>query len=278
MNRIVKKEYLAPGIKLFEVEHKLIAEKALPGQFVIVLCSEKSERIPITIADKNPKKGTITLILQEVGRSTIEIGKLKEGDELLSVVGPLGLPSEIEKFGTVVCIGGGVGIAPLYPIAKALKEKGNNTIGIIGARSKELLILEDKFRKVTDELYITTDDGSYGRKGFVSDELKRLINVGYSIDRVWAIGPAIMMKVVCEVTKPYKIKTIVSLNSIMVDGTGMCGACRVEIGEETKFACVHGPEFDGHKVNFDLLIKRLNSYIKEEKEALYAIRESLNKR
>jgi len=265
---------LAPENKLFEIMQPSIARKAVPGQFVVIIHSEKGERIPLTIADTNKVKGTITIIFQEVGKSTMELGTFKEGDRLQDVIGPLGKPTEIEHYGTVVCVGGGVGIAPLYPIAKALKEAGNKVIGILGARTENLLILEKEFKEITDELYITTDDGSYGRKGFVSDELNRLIEEGYKITRVWAIGPAIMMKVVSEVTRPHNIKTIVSLNPIMVDGTGMCGCCRVEVGGETKFACVDGPEFDGHLVDFDLLMKRQAMYKKEEKQALESYQKS----
>jgi len=273
-NRIVRKEELAPENKLFEIMQPSIARKAVPGQFVVIIHSEKGERIPLTIADTNKVKGTITIIFQEVGKSTMELGTFKEGDRLQDVIGPLGKPTEIEHYGTVVCVGGGVGIAPLYPIAKALKEAGNKVVGILGARTKDLLILEKEFKEITDELYITTDDGSYGRKGFVSDELNRLIEEGYKITRVWAIGPAIMMKVVSEVTRPHNIKTIVSLNPIMVDGTGMCGCCRVEVGGETKFACVDGPGFDGHLVDFDLLMKRQAMYKKEEKQALESYQKS----
>lgn len=272
MNKIIRKEILAPEIKLFEVENALIANKALPGQFVIIRCSQKGERIPLTIADTDRLKGSITIIFQEVGKSTFLLGTFNQGDEILDVIGPLGRPSEIERFGTCVCVGGGVGIAPLYPIVKALKNKGNKIISIIGARTKELLFFEKDIKEFSDELYITTDDGSYGRKGFTADVLKGLINNGEQINRVIAIGPVIMMKVIADVTREANIKTIVSLNSIMVDGTGMCGACRVEIGGETKFACVDGPEFDGHLVNFDLLTKRLGIYLKEEKEALEKFR------
>lgn len=267
MNEILRKEVLAPEIKLFELKTPLIAEKILPGQFVVVRAYEKGERIPLTVADTDKEKGSITIIFQEVGKSTAYLGMFKEGDTILDVIGPLGKPSEIEKVGTVVCIGGGVGIAPVYPIVKALKEKGNKVISILGARNKELLILEKEIREFSDELYITTDDGSYGRKGFVSEELKRLIDEGKKIDRVVTIGPSIMMKVVSDVTRAHKVKTIVSLNPIMVDGTGMCGACRVEVGGETKFSCVDGPEFDGHLVDFDLLMKRQAIYLKEEKES-----------
>ena len=268
VNQIIRKEELAPNIKLFEIDQPLIARKVQPGQFVVVRHNEKGERIPLTVADYDSDHGTITIIFQEVGKSTYEMGELTVGDTLLDVVGPLGQPSEIANYGTVVCIGGGVGIAPVYPITRALKDAGNHTIAIIGARTKELLFWEERFREISHELYITTDDGSYGRKGFVSDELQRLIDDGYKIDRVWAIGPAIMMKVVCDVTRPHKIKTIVSLNPIMVDGTGMCGACRVEVGGETKFTCVDGPEFDGHLVDFDLLMKRQSIYKEQEKLAL----------
>jgi len=268
VNQIIRKEELAPNIKLFEIDQPLIARKVQPGQFVVVRHNEKGERIPLTVADYDSDHGTITIIFQEVGKSTYEMGELNVGDTLLDVVGPLGQPSEIANYGTVVCIGGGVGIAPVYPITRALKDAGNHTIAIIGARTKELLFWEERFREIVHELYITTDDGTYGRKGFVSDELQRLIDDGYKIDRVWAIGPAIMMKVVCDVTRPHQIKTIVSLNPIMVDGTGMCGACRVEVGGETKFTCVDGPEFDGHLVDFDLLMKRQSIYKEQEKLAL----------
>jgi len=274
LNKILRKVELAPAIKLFEVEVPLIAEKALPGHFVVVRACEEGERIPLTIADTQKDRGTITIIFQEVGTSTKKLGLLAEGDEIIDVIGPLGKPSHIDKFGTVVAIGGGVGIPPVYPITRAMKQAGNKVISIIGARTKELLILEDEMRKVSDELCVTTDDGSYGRKGFVSDELQSLINQGRKIDRVIAIGPTIMMKVVCDVTRPYNIKTIVSLNPIMVDGTGMCGACRVEIGGETKFTCVDGPEFDGHEVNFDLLMKRQRIYLKEEEESLKLFEQS----
>jgi len=268
VNQIIRKEELAPNIKLFEIDQPLIARKVQPGQFVVIRHNEKGERIPLTVADYDRDRGTITIIFQEVGKSTYQMGELNVGDTLLDVVGPLGQPSEIANYGTVVCIGGGVGIAPVYPITRALKAAGNHTIAIIGARTKELLFWEERFREISHELYITTDDGSYGRKGFVSDELQRLIDDGYKIDRVWAIGPAIMMKVVCDVTRPHQIKTIVSLNPIMVDGTGMCGACRVEVGGETKFTCVDGPEFDGHLVDFDLLMKRQSIYKEQEKLAL----------
>ncbi len=267
MNRIVDKKKLAEGINLFEIETPLIARKRNPGQFVIIRIDEKGERIPLTIADVNIKKGTITIIVQVVGKTTEHLGTLNKGDCLLDVVGPLGQPTQIEKFGTVAAIGGGVGQAVCYPIAMEMKDAGNYLISIIGARTKDLVILEDETKKFTDELYITTDDGSYGRKGFVTDLLKELLDGGKKIDLVLASGPAIMMKFVSLMTKEYGIKTIVSLNSIMVDGTGMCGVCRVEVGGKTKFACVDGPEFDGHEVNYDLLMKRLATYKEEEKLA-----------
>jgi len=268
MNRIVKKATLAPAVKLYEIDNPLIAQKALPGQFAVVRISEGGERIPLTIADSNPDKGIITLIVQEIGKTTIHMGLLEEGTDILDVIGPLGVPSEIENFGTVVMVGGGIGIAPIYPITKAMKAAGNKVISIIGARSENLLFYIEKMKAVSDEFVITTDDGTSGTKGFVTDELKRIIDNGTKIDRVVAIGPSIMMKMVSEVTRPYKIPTIVSLNSIMVDGTGMCGACRIEVGGETKFACVDGPEFDGHKVDFDLLIKRQSMYLEQEKESM----------
>lgn len=267
MFKIIEKQDIGENMALFEVQAPKIANKAQAGQFVIVRIAEKGERIPLTIADYDRKKGTITLIFQEVGCTTKKMRMLEAGNNLLDLVGPLGEPTEVENFGTVVCIGGGVGIAPIYPIAKALKEAGNRVISIIGARNKNLLFWEDKMQAVSDELFITTDDGSLGQKGFVTDVLKQLLE-NEKIDRVWAIGPMIMMKFVCQVTKPAEIKTIVSLNPIMVDGTGMCGACRVQVGDETKFACVDGPEFDGHLVDFDLAMRRLAYYKDEEKRAL----------
>jgi len=267
MNRIIKKKRLTEGVNLFEIEAPLIANKRKPGQFVILRINEKGERIPLTIADVNKEKGTITIVAQVVGKTTKHLGSLNPNDNLLDLVGPLGQPTHIEKFGMVVAIGGGVGHAVCYPIARAMKEAGNYLISIIGARTKELIILEDETRKFADELYITTDDGSYGKKGLVTDQLKEIIDKGKKIDLVLTAGPAIMMKFVSQLTKQYGIKTIVSLNSIMVDGTGMCGACRVEVGGKTKFACVDGPEFDGHEVNYDLLMKRLATYKEEEKLA-----------
>lgn len=277
MNEILKKIELAPQIKSFEIKAPLIAKKTLPGQFVVIRTHEEGERIPLTVAKADKQRGTITLIVQEVGKTTKYLGLMREGDEILDVIGPLGKPTHIDRFGTVLCVGGGIGIAPIYPITRAMKEKGNRVISIIGARSKELLILEDEMREVSDELHITTDDGSYGRRGFVTDELRRLLEEGERIDRVMAIGPVVMMKAVAEVTRPHNIKTIVSLNPIMVDGTGMCGACRVEVGGETKFTCVDGPEFDGHQVNFDLLLARQRIYLEQEKRSLELFERTLER-
>jgi NAD(P)H-flavin reductase len=268
MNEILEKRVLAKGINLFKINNPLIARKAQPGQFIVTRLNEISERIPLTLQDFDPKKGTINIVVQEVGKSTVEMGLVKKGDRMLDIVGPLGKPTEVENFGTVVCVGGGVGTPEIYPVARALKNKGNRVIAIIGARSKTLLIMEEEMKAFSDKLMITTDDGSYGMKGFVTDALQQVIDENKVVDRVFAVGPVIMMKAVSEKTRPYKIKTLVSLNPIMLDGTGMCGVCRVEVDGKTKFACVDGPEFDGHLVNFDLLMQRLNTYVKEEKESM----------
>ncbi|MBC7075100.1 MAG: sulfide/dihydroorotate dehydrogenase-like FAD/NAD-binding protein [Syntrophomonadaceae bacterium] len=268
MFKILRKEVLASSIKLIEVLAPEIAAKAQPGQFVILRIDDKGERIPLTIADFNRKKGFLTLIFQEVGRTTFDLGKLKEGDSILDLVGPLGRTSEIKKFGEVICVGGGVGVAPLYPITRALKEAGNKITSIIGARSEEFLILTEEMKAVSDFLYIATDDGSAGRKGFVTDVLQGVIQGGARPDLVIAIGPLVMMKAVSDLTRPHEIKTIVSLNPIMVDGTGMCGACRVSIGEETKFACVDGPEFDGHLIEWSIAELRSRMFQNEEKIAM----------
>ncbi|MBU1627827.1 sulfide/dihydroorotate dehydrogenase-like FAD/NAD-binding protein [bacterium] len=266
---IIEKKELAKDVKEYVVKAHKIANKAKPGQFVIVRMHEQGERIPLTIADFDTTSGTITLVVQEIGKSTIEMDKIcNAGGYILDVVGPLGVPSHIEKYGRVICIGGGIGVAPVYPIARALKAAGNNIISIIGARSKELLIWEKRMRNVSDELLITTDDGTYGIHGFVTTELSRLLNEKLEINLVFAIGPVVMMRAVCGVTKPYNLKTFVSLNPVMVDGTGMCGACRVTVGNVTKFACVDGPDFDGHLVDFNELICRQNTYRDHEKIAL----------
>jgi ferredoxin--NADP+ reductase len=267
MYKIIKKVELAPNIRLIEVNAPEVARKAKPGQFVIIRVDEKGERFPLTLAEWEPKKGTITIIFLEVGVSTRKLAAFRVGDEILDVVGPLGNPSDIKHYGSVAVVCGGVGTAAAYPIAKALKEAGNRVISIIGARTEELLILEDEMRSLSDELYISTDDGSRGHKGFVSDVLKMLIEKGYLFDIVYVIGPPLMMRATADVTKPHSMKTIVSLNPIMVDGMGMCGACRVTVGGETKFACLDGPEFNGHLVDFDELIKRLRAYLSEEKQA-----------
>jgi ferredoxin--NADP+ reductase len=268
MYKILKKTELAPKIKLVEISAPEVTRKANAGQFVILRIDETAERIPLTLVDWEPKKGTITLIFLEVGLSTLKLGALEVGDEILNVAGPLGNPSEIKHYGSVAAVSGGVGTAAVYPISKALKEAGNRVVSIIGARTEELLILEDEMKSCSDEVYISTDDGSKGHKGFVSDVLKMLIEKGHHFDIVYAIGPTLMMRATANVTRPYSIKTIVSLNPIMMDGMGMCGACRVTVGGETKFACVDGPEFDGHLVDFDELLKRQRVYLAEEKQAV----------
>jgi ferredoxin--NADP+ reductase len=268
MNEIVAKQELAEQIKLIKINAPQIAKKAQPGQFVILRMDDKGERIPLTLVDWEKDNGAITLIFQEVGVSTKKLGMLKVGDEIPNVLGPLGTPSDIKSNVSVAFACGGVGTAAAYPIARAFKEAGDKVISIVGARNKDLLILEDKMKDVSDDFFISTDDGSKGHKGFVSQVLKSLIEKDYKLDLVYVIGPAIMMKVTSEVTRPYGIKTIVSLNPIMVDGMGMCGVCRCSVGGKTKFACVDGPEFDAHQVNFDELLKRLRMYFPEEKLAL----------
>jgi len=267
MYEIVEKKVLSETVKLMKIKAPLVAKKAKAGQFIILRIDENGERIPLTIADFDRKKGTITIIFMEVGKTTKKLGTLNVGDSIINFAGPLGVASEVKKYGTVVMIGGGVGIAPLYPVVKALKEEGNHVISILGARNKSLLMLEKEIDEFSDELFIATDDGSKGHKGFVSDVLQKLIDEKPKIDMVMAIGPVIMMKVVADLTKKYDIKTLVSLNPIMVDGTGMCGGCRVSVGGETKFACVDGPEFDGHLVDFKNLMLRNRRFVKEEEHA-----------
>lgn len=267
MSRILKKIELSDAVLLFEIGAPEIARKAKAGNFFILKIDEQGERIPLTIADFDHGEGTITTVFQKMGKTTHQLAELREGDSLHDVIGPLGVHSHIENFGKVVCVGGGVGIAPVYPIARALKEAGNTVLSVIGARTKNLIFWEEQMRAVSDELIIVTDDGSYGRKAVVTVPVDELLREDKGIQRVVAIGPAIMMKFVCITTEKHQVKTIVSLNSIMVDGTGMCGACRVEVGGETKFACVDGPEFDGHKVDFDLLMARQRMYMAEEKAA-----------
>ncbi|MEA2055508.1 MAG: sulfide/dihydroorotate dehydrogenase-like FAD/NAD-binding protein [Candidatus Thermoplasmatota archaeon] len=267
MYQILEKKTLSETVKLMEINAPMVAKKAQAGQFIILRIDENGERIPLTIADYDRKEGTITIIFMEVGKTTVQLGKLKKGDKILNFAGPLGQPSEIENFGTVVCVGGGVGIAPLYPIVRALKQAGNHVISILGARNEKLLLLEDEIKEFSDEFFIATDDGSKGHKGFVSDILQKQIDEKEKINLVVAVGPVIMMKVVADLTKKYGIKTTVSLNPIMVDGTGMCGGCRVSVGGETKFACVDGPEFDGHLVDFKNLMIRNRRFVKEEEHA-----------
>jgi len=269
LNEIVEKRQLAPSITLFKLYAPDIAGKVKPGQFVVLRADDYAERIPLTVAEFDREQGLITVIFQTVGTSTQKMEKYEKGQIILDVVGPLGKPSHIEKFGTVVCVGGGVGVAPVYPIAKALYEKGNTVISIIGARTKEMLILENEMKAISHELYVTTDDGTYGHHGFVTDILKKLIAEKREINLVIGIGPVVMMKAVADTTRPHNIKTVVSLNTIMVDGTGMCGCCRATIGGETKFVCVDGPEFDGHLVNFPELILRQKMYNREERRALW---------
>jgi ferredoxin--NADP+ reductase len=249
-----------------------IARKRRAGQFIILKMDEKGERVPLTIVDSDAVAGTLTIIFQVVGKTTTALAAMKVGDVLSDVQGPLGNATEIENFGHVVCIGGGVGVGVVYPLAAALKKAGNRVTSIIGARTKTLLILEEEMKKVSDKLIVATDDGSYGFHGFVSAVLQNLIDSKEKIDRVYAIGPVPMMRVLCNVTKPYGIRTIVSLNPIMVDATGMCGACRVSVGGKTKFTCVDGPEFDGHEVDFALLTNRLRMYQTQEKQSMEAYR------
>jgi ferredoxin--NADP+ reductase len=265
---IVRKVNLSHDVHWMEVDAPYIARKAQPGQFVILRVGGMGERIPLTIADSNPDAGTVTLVFQEVGKSTMVMGGLKEGGQLDDVVGPLGLPSHIEKLGLVVCVGGGIGIAPVHPVARGYKQAGSKVISVLGARTRDLLIMEDEMVEASTEVKVCTDDGSYGQKGFVTNVLEDLIKEGSPIDLVVAIGPVPMMEAVAKLTKPYGIKTMVSLNPIMVDGTGMCGACRVTVGGEVKFACVDGPDFNGHEVDFAELRLRQRMYLSEERDAI----------
>lgn len=266
--KIVSKAQLSENVFTAQIEAPLIAKARKPGQFVIIsINNEYAERIPLTIAGADPDKGTIRLVWQRVGKTTAELSDLREGDEIANVAGPLGQPTHIENFGLVVCVGGGIGNAPLLPIARALKQAGNKLISILGARNKELLILVDEFARISDELIVTTDDGSHGRKALVTEPLREICEADPKPAQVFVIGPAIMMKFCCEVTKQLEVPTQVSLNTIMVDGTGMCGGCRIEFDNQPKFVCVDGPEFDGHKVNFDLMMKRLGAYRELEQKA-----------
>jgi ferredoxin--NADP+ reductase len=264
MHKILSATFIAPNIKRFTIEAPKIALKRKAGQFVIIRLNDVGERIPLTIADSDSEKGTIDIIVQGIGKTTKDLNSLESGDFIADVVGPLGKPSHIENFGTAVSIGGGVGTAIAYPTAVALKQAGNHTISIIGGRTKEFVILENEMKKVCDEVFVTTDDGSYGKHGFVTDQLKELIE-NTKIDFVLAIGPIPMMKAVADVTREKGIQTVVSLNPVMVDGTGMCGGCRATVDNKTVFVCVDGPEFDAHKVDFKTLMTRNQSYLMEEK-------------
>jgi len=267
LNKIIEKKDLSEKVVRMVLEAPLIAQKRKAGQFIILKVDEKGERIPLTIVDSDAQAGTITIIFQVVGKTTAVMAKMKAGDTIQDVQGPLGNPTEIKNYGRVVCIGGGVGVGVVYPLTAALKKAGNEVISIIGSRTKDLLILEKEMGAISDRLIVATDDGSYGFHGFVSQVLQEMIDKGEKIDRVFAIGPVPMMKVISDVTRPQGIKTIVSLNSIMVDATGMCGACRVSVAGKTKFTCVDGPEFDGHEVDFKLLADRLKMYCDQERQA-----------
>jgi ferredoxin--NADP+ reductase len=264
MYRILDKKTLAPGIRMLVVEAPLVTRHFRAGQFLVVRASEHSERIPLTAFDVNSGAGTLTIVVQEVGKSTLELGSLGPGDTLLDVVGPLGTPTPAEKHGTVVSLAGGVGAAEVILDLELLKSAGNYLIGILGARNKELVILEDEISQRVDELIVCTDDGSYGLHGFVTDGLRQLIEKGRQIDQVMAVGPLPMMRAVAELTRPHSIPTVVSLNTIMLDGTGMCGSCRLTVGGEVKFCCVHGPAFDAHQVDFEELTRRQRRFLEEE--------------
>lgn len=268
MFKILHAEFLAPGIKRFLIEAPRIARKQKPGQFVIVRIYEEGERIPLTIENSDPQQGTVSIVVQSLGKTTTLLNSMGTGDHILDVVGPLGKPSEIKQFGTVVVMGGGVGTAMAYPTAAALKQAGNRIISIVGARNQELVILEREMRGVSDVLMITTDDGSYADKGFVTDKLRQLIQNGVRIDLVLAVGPIPMMKAVADMTRAEHIRTLVSLNPIMIDGTGMCGGCRVLVDNKSQFACVDGPEFDAHEVNFEVLVQRNRAYRNQEQQSL----------
>ena len=268
MYQVLLKQDLAPNIHLFKVAAPSVAKKARPGQFIVIRIDEKGERIPLTIADWDEKEGSVTIVFMEAGTTTHRLALLEAGDFMANFIGPLGLPTHIEKVGTVVCVAGGFAVAVIMPIARAMKAKGNKVISIMGARSQNLIFWVNELRRVSDQLVVTTDDGSYGRRGLVTDPLKELLEDGEKIDRVMAIGPSVMMKYCAVTTEPFGVKTMVSLNPIMVDGTGMCGSCRVSVGGVTKFVCVDGPDFDGHQVDWDLLFTRQRIYLDEEKRSL----------
>ncbi len=278
MYQILAREDLTPEIHLLEIAAPEVARKAQAGQFVVIRVDEKGERIPLTIADWNREKGTVTVVFMEVGKTTRKLATVKAGESVATFTGPLGLPTHIEKFGTVVCVAGGFAIATIVPIARAMRAAGNKVISIMGFRNKDLVFWEDRLRNVSDELIVTTDDGSYGRKGMVTVPLKELLEGDEKLDRVVAIGPTVMMKFSSLTTQPFGVKTIVSLNPIMVDGTGMCGVCRVSIGGVTKFTCVDGPDFDGHQVDWDELMARQRIYLDEEKRSLELWQQSRGRR
>jgi len=269
MYKILERVDYSDDVYMQVIQAPAIAAACEPGQFIILRIDEEGERIPLTIADFDRVAGTITIVVQAIGKTTRQLQRLGRGDSLANFIGPLGIPSEIERVGTVVVAGGGIGVAPIYPIARALKEAGNKVISIVAARNQSLLLWEDRMRQISDELIVTTDDGSRGRHCLVTEPLKELCEAG-GVDLVYAIGPGVMMKFCAKTTEPYGVRTLVSLNSIMVDGTGMCGACRCSVGGETKFVCVDGPEFDGHLVDFDLLLARQRQYLPQEKESLDA--------
>lgn len=268
MHKILFKEKLNEDITLMKVEAPLIAKKIQPGQFIVFRLHENGERIPLTMFDRDAEEGTVTFVFMKVGKSTYELDTFNEGDSIHDVIGPLGRPVDIEKYGTVVMVGGGVGTPELLPVARALRDAGNKVIIIAGYRTKNLVILEDILTQSTDDLRICTDDGSYCEQGFTTTLLQKLIDSGEKIDLVHTVGPVIMMKLICDITKPLGIKTMVSLNPIMLDATGMCGSCRVNVGGQMQLACVDGPEFDGHEVDFDDLMNRLKMFHKEEQIAL----------
>jgi ferredoxin--NADP+ reductase len=278
MYEILRKEKWHDVLYSMWVNAPYVAEAAEPGQFVVVMIDERGERIPLTIADYDREEGWIQIVFQTVGKTTTKLAQMKQGDKLFAFVGPLGNPSEIKKYGTVVTVGGGTGIACVYPVTRALKDAGNRVIAIIGARTKGLIIMEDEMREASHELLITTDDGSYVRKGFVTNVLDEVLRREKDVKKIWTVGPAIMMKVVCDVTKPYDVETIVCLNAIMVDATGMCGSCRVTIGGETKLTCVDGPEFNGHLVDWREFMNRLLKYDELEKQSLELYEEKLQGR
>jgi len=268
VNEILRKERYSDAVFMMAIDTPLIARKAKAGQFVIIRATEEGERIPLTIADFDREKGELIIVVQEIGKSTKRLGAMEPGEKILDITGPLGVPTHIANVGTVCCVGGGVGIAAVHPVARAFKEAGNRVISIIGARNRSLLFWENEMRAASSELIVTTDDGSHAAKGFVTDRLNELVKAGTKIDEVFAVGPTVMMRAVAEATRPHKIKTTVSLNPIMVDGTGMCGGCRVLVGGKAKFACVHGPDFDAHEVDFGNLLSRQRQYLDQEKLAV----------